>query len=459
MDNTKYTCPRCGGILNYDAATGLLWCPRADCGFVVRREFSEEWEGARTPVLRHEVSRDTPAVGTSADAEWTPEPPTRRRRFLIGLVVLVTAAAVMAMAVTPLLWPQRPFLSVSPGELLFDDQTGTGVMPQALAIQNQGKGRLEWSVSSDTPWLTVEPLSGSTEAELQILTVKADTSMLPEGTHSATFSVTAVGAQNSPQVIAVQVQLASPPEARAIRDLLGDDVEVYYGIQPPYVTGPIGVPIQLEQPLVARDVTWQELMDFLSQDPTDEDPYIQDLYMCGTFAESVYNSAGAVGIRAAWVSLDIRGRDIGHALNAFFTTDRGLVFVDCTGGDTAVVVASEHTAVPCDHDRVAYVRPGMEYGLISLDRAESPSYEFYLDYSRAWEAYVADLEEYNLLAEEYNALVSGRTLVAGSAAAREAQQLRRDLQTRRLNLDMQKEILGECRWVSLGIVDAVRIYW
>jgi len=445
--------------MQYDAATGLLWCRETECGYVVRRETRDHRAVDHRVRWPGQASSGQSALAGVEDGEWTPEPRSRLWRLFVGLVVVATAAAVLIMALTPLLWPLRPFLSVVPGELVFDDHTGTGVMPQALAIRNQGKGRLEWQVSTDVPWLTVEPLSGSIEADLQILTVKADTMALPEGTHSATFLVTAVGAQNSPQVIAVQVQLATPPEARAIKDLLGDDVEVHYGIQPPYVTGPIGVPIHLARTEGAEDVTWRELMEFLSQDPTDRSPYIQDLYMCGTFSETLFNNAAAAGIRAAWVSLDIRGRTIGHALNAFFTTDRGLVFVDCTGGDTAVIVSPGFTGSPYNYDRIAYVRPGLEYGLISLDRAESPSYEFYLQYSESWESYVSDLEEYNRLATQYNAFVTGRTLIAGSADARKAQQLHSELLSRRVSLDMQREVVGECRWVSLGIVDRVRIYW
>jgi len=445
--------------MRYDAATGLLWCPEPECGYVARRETRAHGSGDRQMRLPGLASDGQSGSAGVENGEWTPEPPNLRRRLFVGLIVFATAAAVLVMGLTPLLWPQRPFLSVAPGELVFEDQTGTGVLPQALAIRNQGKGRLDWQVLTDVPWLTVEPLSGSIESDLQIITVKADTLALPQGTHTATFSVMAVGAQNSPQVIAVQVQLAMPPEARAIKDLLGDDVEVHYGVQPPYVAGPIGVPIHLVQAEATADVTWHELMDFLRQDPTDRSPYIQDLYMCGAFAEALYNNAATAGIRTAWVSLDIRGRTIGHALNAFFTSDRGLVFVDCTGGDAVMAVSPGFGGAQCEHDRIAYVRPGLEYGLISLDRAESPSYEFYREYSESWESYVSDLEEYNRLAVQYNFFVTGRTLIPGSADARKAQELHSELLSRRVSLDMQREIVGECRWVSLGIVDRVRIYW
>jgi hypothetical protein len=331
-------------------------------------------------------------------------------------------------------------------------------MPRALAIQNRGSGRLDWQASVDVPWLSIEPPSGGTESALQVVTVKVETLSLPEGTHSGIVSIMAVGARNSPQAIPVEVRLEAPPEARAIRSLLGDNVSVYYDVQPPYVSGPLGTAIQLTRNEAASDVTWAELVEFLRRDDTDRSPYIQDVYMCGSFSELLHNSAEAVGIRAAWVSVDIRGREIGHALNAFFTTDRGLVFVDCTGGDV-VVAADGDTPTDCDHDRIAYIRPGMVYGLISLDKADSPSYDFYVAYSTSWTAYLADLAEFNRLATEYNALVSGRSLIAGSADARRAQQMHSELQAQRLSLEMQREVLGECRWKSLGVVDKVWLYW
>jgi hypothetical protein len=457
MSERTLRCPRCGTELRYDLAMGLFFCPQPECGTVVRVESSGDEAGLGGRAERPQAP-GTESTAAEAEEEWRPEPRGRGWRFVVALVAMATVSAVAVMGLTPLLWPKYPALSVTPGELSFVDQSGAGVMPQALAIQNHGKGQLEWQASTDAAWLSVEPLSGSLESGLHILTVRADTLALAEGTHSATISVEAAGATNSPQFIAVKVELAAPPEARAIRAMLGDEVEVYYDTSPPYVSGPIGVAIDLVQNEASADVTWDQLSEFLEDDATDESPYIQDLYMCGSFSEQLHNNAEAAGIRAAWVSLDIRDRSIGHALNAFFTTDRGLVFVDCTGGDIAALPLGM-SGEPCDHDRVAYVRPGMEYGLISLDRAESPTYEFYVAYSTGWLAYVSALEEYNRLVSEYNSLVGGRTLIAGSADARRAAQMHSDLQARRVALEMQREVLGDCRWKSLGVVETVRIYW
>ncbi len=452
-------CPRCGEELGYDDSTDLWWCTGAECDVVLRREAMRHALRGLVEKRASGVPRGVALSSLEYDTDGIEEQPRRFRKILIGIVVLVLIVALIAMTLAPVLWPQRPSLAVSPTQLLFSDETGTGVMPQALAIQNQGKGRLEWEVATDVPWLILEPSGGNFESDLQIVTVKADITALHEGTHFAMCTVVAAGAHNSPQVIAVRVQIDSPPEARAIRELLGDEVEVFYGVQPPYVSGPTGAPIELINNEDAVDVYWNDLIAFLSLDPTDESPYIQDVHMCGTFAEQLHNNAEAAGIRAAWVSIDLKGQHIGHALNAFFTPDRGLVFVDCTGAQETGILEAAIDSIECDHDKIAYVRPGKEYGLITLDRAESPAYEFYVAYSQAWMDYRQEVEAFNHLASEYNALEAGRSLVTGGEEARYAQRLYRELEAMRVSLEMQQELLGPCRWRSLGIVEQVRIYW
>ena len=63
--------------------------------------------------------------------------------------------------------------------------------------------------------------------------------------------------------------------------------------------------------------------------------------VCGDFAERLHNNAEMAGIRCAYVAIDLSGytdpnnygigSNTGHALDAFQTTDRGLVYVDDTG--------------------------------------------------------------------------------------------------------------------------------
>jgi len=124
-------------------------------------------------------------------------------------------------------------------------------------------------------------------------------------------------------------------------------------------------PIELINNPDARNPSWDELMTFVQSDTTDSRPFVQTFYwsyVCADYARDVHNNAEEAGIRAAWVGIDFEEGELGHALNAFHTTDKGLVFVDCTGWDT-----------------IAYVKIGEELGYIDLDWALSPEYSYYED--------------------------------------------------------------------------------
>jgi hypothetical protein len=98
---------------------------------------------------------------------------------------------------------------------------------------------------------------------------------------------------------------------------------VYSDVQPPFVGADI---VDYE---TATNPTWAQLLGFLQNDKTDQKAYVPGIYMCGDFARDVHNNAERAGIRAAYVAVEFT--DVYHALNAFKTTDRGLVFIDCSG--------------------------------------------------------------------------------------------------------------------------------
>jgi hypothetical protein len=111
----------------------------------------------------------------------------------------------------------------------------------------------------------------------------------------------------------------------------------------------------------ATDPTYNQLISFLQNNNTDQYPYILtnrplgsyygtaeshvDLIniqhiidgttnpgnpdVCADFAERLHNDAEMAGIRCAYVSMELSIG--GHALNAFQTTDKGLVYIDDTG--------------------------------------------------------------------------------------------------------------------------------
>jgi hypothetical protein len=110
-----------------------------------------------------------------------------------------------------------------------------------------------------------------------------------------------------------------------------------------------------------KNPTYSQLLDFLRLDKTDQYSYqyiipfpgsyygsaesnvkldlmeeiingtkqLSPPRICSDFAETLHNNAERAGIRCAFISINVGGS--GHALNAFNTTDRGLVFIDDTG--------------------------------------------------------------------------------------------------------------------------------
>ena len=74
------------------------------------------------------------------------------------------------------------------------------------------------------------------------------------------------------------------------------------------------------------DPTYQDMREFLERDRTDEQKYVKDVYECRHFATDVCNNAERAGIRCAFVSICFP--EGGHALVAFNTVDRGLIFIE-----------------------------------------------------------------------------------------------------------------------------------
>lgn len=97
----------------------------------------------------------------------------------------------------------------------------------------------------------------------------------------------------------------------------------------------------------ATDVTYNEVITFIKNDKTDQNPYTST-YQCGDFAEDVHNNAELNNIKCGYVLVD----RINHACNVFNTTDKGLIFIDCTnsnyGGscDSIVKIENGHQYIP-----------------------------------------------------------------------------------------------------------------
>jgi hypothetical protein len=75
-----------------------------------------------------------------------------------------------------------------------------------------------------------------------------------------------------------------------------------------------------------RDPTYQEALDFISSDETDEHEYSDPDYVCWNYATDFANNAFNAGYRCGWVYLELA--ESAHAIVCFNTTDRGLVYIE-----------------------------------------------------------------------------------------------------------------------------------
>jgi hypothetical protein len=94
-----------------------------------------------------------------------------------------------------------------------------------------------------------------------------------------------------------------------------------------YWVGADGHLISLLHNKSAVNPTYSQLLTFIKNDKTDLRKYIPGQYTCGDFAETVQNNAEKAGYKAGWVTIE----GINHCCNAFQTTDKGMIYIDCTG--------------------------------------------------------------------------------------------------------------------------------
>ncbi len=77
---------------------------------------------------------------------------------------------------------------------------------------------------------------------------------------------------------------------------------------------------------VLKDPTIKELQEFLLNDNTNRNKYIENGYVCRHFATDLNNNAEKAGFRCAFVILTFRNYQ--HSIVAFNTTDNGLIFIE-----------------------------------------------------------------------------------------------------------------------------------
>ncbi|MFC2034119.1 hypothetical protein ACFLTT_01760 [Chloroflexota bacterium] len=113
--------------------------------------------------------------------------------------------------------------------------------------------------------------------------------------------------------------------------------------------------------------SWAELKAFIEHDKTDELTYIKGKFDCDGFAITLRDNAWKNGYRCAYVQMSF-GNEEGHSLNAFETTDKGTVYIDCHQEDSA-----------------AYLKIGQRYGMIELNSIQFEHVNYSMDPDEFWQ--------------------------------------------------------------------------
>jgi hypothetical protein len=226
-------------------------------------------------------------------------------------------------------------------------------------------------------------------------------------------------------------------------------------------------PIELINAPNTVNVSYAQLLEFAREDRTDQIEYIDrgqsaDLipFVCSDFAEAVHNNAEAAGIRAGYLGIDWEAGGLGHAVTIFETTDMGTVYIDCTGQSIySQLDTSGNPVSNTSWDKVAYVEIGQIFGVLALDKAKYPTYEYYREYQQKWDDYKKRLAAYNSEVKQYNQDIEGKVFRQGSAELREMEIREIQLRAKEKELNAIGSEIGTTSFKSLGVVKSISVYW
>jgi len=99
--------------------------------------------------------------------------------------------------------PSSPQLSAYPSTVDF----GSTSTEETLNISNSGTGMLTWNISDDNSWIEVTPQSGTTESEIDEITITVDRLGQSAGTHTGIVTITSDGGNQN-----ITVSMTIPDE-------------------------------------------------------------------------------------------------------------------------------------------------------------------------------------------------------------------------------------------------------
>lgn len=159
-----------------------------------------------------------------------------------------------------------PEISVTPTQLSFSAELGgTNPATQEIEIQNTGGMVLNYEITTDVPWIVVNPSSGSSAGVSRSHIVLINSQDLQEGTHRGHITIRDDNASNSPERMNVTVTVRTQPPPTIEVDPLNLQFTAQTGGSNPspqkfYIRN-------IGEGILRYDVTWDA--DWLAVSPTD----------------------------------------------------------------------------------------------------------------------------------------------------------------------------------------------
>ena len=99
----------------------------------------------------------------------------------------------------------QPTIGLSTASLAASVDEGLNAPPQNFEVANSGDGSLNYTVSTDAGWLSVNPAAGTSTGEADLITVSYASTDLPPGTYTGIVTVADPAADNHPQTVSVSL--------------------------------------------------------------------------------------------------------------------------------------------------------------------------------------------------------------------------------------------------------------
>ena len=128
-------------------------------------------------------------------------------RTQLALTLLALGLAACGEAAAP---PAPPAIQLTATTLSFTGVEGAAnPAGQPVTVANAGGGTLSWIATASQAWVVLSPASGTAPSSVR---VTPDLSGMLAGNHTATVTIAAAGATNTPQTVNVALTLAPRPE-------------------------------------------------------------------------------------------------------------------------------------------------------------------------------------------------------------------------------------------------------